>query len=270
MKTLTFLLLLTVVVGTVGLMLKPGTVLPDFPDVDLSLLEDQVSIRAVQELQQTSDRSRASDWKRLGEYYLAFGFYPQAEICFRVVTQLDDEDKRVLLLHALSLDRMGAKRLAIDAYRRAIEARAPTAKDFRIRIAQCLLTLGEDEQAVKELRRISERPDAQLLLSRILIRRDEIGEALQILLALQQRLPDYVEPFSMYSFAALQGGDVEASRDAQNRSLRCDKNMISSQLLRADELERRGRNSSLIYYEASLELEAKGDVAARARRAKMQ
>jgi len=160
---------------------------PALPAVDLTLLDDPISFAALTDVQRETDRRDWQDWKQLGEYYFAFGYYRQAEMCFRVSQQMKPGDGLLHLLRAISLDRMGDKRTAIDEYRQAISAGAPHAQSYRIRIAQCLLALGDEKAAESQLRQLDELPEARILLCRMLIRDGRAGEAKSLLEALVSR-----------------------------------------------------------------------------------
>ena len=95
MKRLSILLLVLVGAELAVLALKFARPLtPEPPSVDLTLLGDRVAIETLAQMQQQMDRRDPEHWKQLGEYYLTYGYYPQAEMCFRVAWRMHHETIR--------------------------------------------------------------------------------------------------------------------------------------------------------------------------------
>lgn len=259
MKRLSMLLLVLIGVELAALAFRVAAPpLPEFPVADLTLIADRVTIDTLTKMPQELDHRNPAHWKQLGEYYLAFGYYPQAEFCFLTTSRLSPHDDSLLLLRAVSLDRLGNKREAIDLYRQAIEKNVRDAGNFRIRIAHCLLAEGNVSAAMNELEAMGEDPVARLIRSRLLIRSGHAREAQTLLEGLQRDLPNNVEPFSMYGWAAEELGDNQTAISYQNRSLRARENMAHNPLIRQEDIYLRRQHSYYAFQLRSIELEAAG------------
>ena len=240
---------------------RMAPVMREVPEVDLTLLGDRVAVQTIATIRENLSVSSASDWKRLGEFYLTYGYYPQSEQCFRTGHELAPQDDELLLLRAISLDRMGAKRSAIDFYRDAIERGVPGAGAFRIRIPHCLLALGEDAAAEKELRAMGDDSQARLVLSRILLRSGREAEALRLLSIVAGEYPNGIEPYAMTAWGAEALGDPAGARGVQLRAQRSQKNIARNVLIREEDLRRRQKYSNHAFHVRSLQLEGAGRVA---------
>jgi len=260
-KRLSILLLLLVGAELVGLALtlaRPKT--QELPSVDLTLLGDQMAVETLAKMQQQVDRRDPADWRQLGVYYLTYGYYPQAEMCFRVAWRMAPQDESLLLLQAISLDRMGNKHEAIDHYRSAIKRNVRDAESYRIRIAHCLFAEGDDEAAILELEKMERLPEARLLLSRVLIRSGRASEAQELLQVLLREFDQGVEPHSMACWAAEALADWETAYRHQNRALRAQGNIVHSPLFRQEDIVRRQRHSNKVFHDRSIELEGMGRI----------
>jgi tetratricopeptide (TPR) repeat protein len=233
---------------------------PELPTVDLTLLGDRIAVETLTRMQQQTDRGDPADWKRLGEYYLTYGYYPQAEMCFRVAWRMAPQDERLLLLQAASLDRMGHKPEAIDQYRLAIQRNVRDAESYRIRIAHCLFAVGDDEAAEFELQEMKGSPEARLLLSRVLIRTGRAREAQIILQELLREFDGAIEPHSMACWAAEELGEWETADRQQDRALRAVGNIVHNPLFRQEDIDRRQRHSNKVFHDRSIELEGAGRI----------
>ena len=261
MKRLSILLLVLVGAELAGLALKFARPLtPELPSVDLTLLGDRVAIETLAQMQQQVDRRDPEHWKQLGEYYLTYGYYPQAEMCFRVAWRMAPRDDSLLLLRAVSLDRMGHKHEAIVQYRQAIKQNVRDAASYRIRIAQCLFAEGDDEAAVVELAQTGRSPEARLVLSRVLIRSGQAREAQTILQTLLQKFAEGIESNSMACWAAEELGDWETAYRHQDRALRAQGNIARNVLVRQEDIHRRQRHSNKLSHDRSIELEGAGRI----------
>ena len=261
MKRLSILLLVLVGVELAGLafkMARPNS--PELPAVDLTLLGDGMAVETLAQMHQQVDRRDPADWKQLGVYYLTYGYYPQAEMCFRVAWRMAPQDESLLLLQAISLDRMGHKHEAIDQYRLAIKQNVRDAASYRIRIAHCLFAEGDDEAAVFELEKMKRSPEARLLLSRVLIRTGRAREAQTILQGLLREFDGGIEPHSMACWAAEELGDWETASRHQDRALRAVGNIVHNPLFRQEDIARRQRHSNKVFHDRSIELEAAGRI----------
>jgi|GEM_PF-2199897 len=109
------LLLLELVVGTVLFYRRQVQTPP--PETDLSGTD--ALMRA--ELKAQIARCRtAADWNRLGEQYLAAGYFPQAEACWRQAVNWERRSAEYAFRHAFALERLGRIDAAIRAYEEAL------------------------------------------------------------------------------------------------------------------------------------------------------
>jgi tetratricopeptide (TPR) repeat protein len=103
----------------------------------------------------------AADWAKLGEAYLANGFFPEGEACLRQACQLDPESAETLFKHAFALERIGRIDEANDRYAAAIAHHHPRSADCWYYTGRNHLRLERGGPAAEAFERAGTLPGAR-------------------------------------------------------------------------------------------------------------
>jgi tetratricopeptide (TPR) repeat protein len=137
---------------------------------------------------------KPADWAKLGEAYLAYGYFPESAACYGVAQDLAPSDADLAFKHGFALERLGLTGEANACYRRAIELAHPRSSDCWYYIGRNYLREEADAQARPAFERAKELPAARYELAKMEARLSgyrEVPAALEQLLA---EYPDRVEP----------------------------------------------------------------------------
>ncbi|MGD9853720.1 MAG: tetratricopeptide repeat protein [Planctomycetaceae bacterium] len=197
---------------------------------DLGFL-DPVSAQAVRERQARVATGGADAWRDLGEIYVLYGLFTEAEACCRRAAALDPEAFGTYLWWGTALSRLGRTAESSDAFRAAIEhAKGSLADVCRYFIGTNLLREENPREAETAFRAAPEFPPAQYELAKLLFRSDRAAEAIPILDGLIAAHPDREKCLQLRARAARAAGDVDAADSFQERADR------ASEVLSSDEL----------------------------------
>lgn len=138
---------------------------------------DDGTIRDIEEFKRGLNVRLAADWLRLAEVYRAFGILPLADMAYRQAHRLKPKDPAYLYHWGITRSRAGDFDGAEKLLKLAIHNSVQSVED-------CQFVLGKDRlrqelpaEAEPLLRNLSQRPDAALLLARLLQRTDRPKEA---------------------------------------------------------------------------------------------
>jgi tetratricopeptide (TPR) repeat protein len=159
---------------------------PEIPGADLREADRDV-VQAIEVAEANVRRSPRSPemWGELGLLLSAHSYAVEAETCFQKAAELDTENWRWFYFKAVSEQRTRPEQ-AIQTLRGAI-ARGAAGDPPRLLLAELLLKLGRLDEAEREFRTVlkasSGNARAQLGLSRVLVLKDQLAEAVETLRA---------------------------------------------------------------------------------------
>ena len=197
-------------VGFVLLRSRPGRVEP--PLADLTLL-DAVTAAEIRSLHQAVIRDASpGGWRRLGEAYAAFGYFPEAEACCRRAVELDPNSFAAHDWHGVALNQVGRTEDAIEAFERAAAlSRGPDRQQCLYHIGRNYLRQENPDKAEAAFRKAGNLLWAAHELARLLIRTDRASEALEILDPLVEHYPQEQRFYQLRARARTATGDHEAA-----------------------------------------------------------
>jgi tetratricopeptide (TPR) repeat protein len=161
---------------------------PSPPEVNLSRLPPSTA-DAVRSLQAAVWTDTAAGWQELGEAYLGFGYFSEAEVCLRRAAQQAPLQYTPVFEHAYSLERMGRLTEANEQF--AAAARVATGREAQacyFRIARNALRLDDVAAAESAFAKAPTLPVARCARARFLIRTGRAAEALPILTQLREEI----------------------------------------------------------------------------------
>lgn len=222
MTPLQKMLVLVVAAETVvlaGLRLRTPP-LPALPAVRKEAL-DPATIRQIEHLEHSLRPGDATDWARLADVYRAFNLLGAAEYCFRQIDRLAPQSTGHLFDWAATLSRMGDTAQAARIGARVSALGETHAGDVRLMAARDRLREENPAAAEKLLREITNSPEANQLLARLLMRTGRAKEAEAILDQSLAVTPDELRARQLRAWAAAAGGDTEEARKHRIMALRC-------------------------------------------------
>jgi tetratricopeptide (TPR) repeat protein len=134
------------------------------------------------------------DWAGLGEVYLAYGYFTEAEACYRVAVA--KQSGRTDWAHhwGFALERIGRIAEANAQYERAIELGHPDPTGCWYYIGRNHLRLENLDAARSAFEKAGDQPSARYEIARLLVRADRADRALPILDRLTSEYPDAIQP----------------------------------------------------------------------------
>jgi tetratricopeptide (TPR) repeat protein len=190
---------------------------PAFPEANLDRLP--VSTAAdIRRLQQQVRTDRPAAWTKLGQAYLAYGYFPQAEACLKRAATLSPRDFVAVYGQAYSLDRMGKLTEAEARFRDAAElTRDEQAANCWYHIGICRLRRDDPQQAERAFLRAEDRyAPAVHARAKLLIRAGNSSEALELIDVLRIHVPLDIQTEMLAVQAWRELGDAaELSRAAE-------------------------------------------------------
>ena len=185
---------------------------PQFP-IHVEKLLDPYTSESLHHLRMSLSVDKADDWYMLGEAYLAYGSYLQAEACFRRAAELDPESVEIIANWGLALARLGRNTESNERFRSIAEnAPALFRPEIWYRIGKNLLREEKSDEAEAAFRRVPEFPSAAYQLAKILMRSDRAEEAKLIIDDLLKAGANVMEINQIAAQCAEILGDKQASR----------------------------------------------------------
>jgi tetratricopeptide (TPR) repeat protein len=152
-----------------------------------------------------------ADWARLGDAYLAYGYFPEGEACYRQAVEDAPEPADLAYEWAFALERIGRNEAANREYERAIRQGHPRPGDCWYYIGRNWLRLEQAEQAREAFRKAGDHPLARYELARLLVRSGQPEEAISVLDRLTAEHPKAVQPYLLrYRIEALRDSPLAA------------------------------------------------------------
>ncbi len=211
MRRTTILLLLAVAVqfGSLAWLLAARPATPLAPLPDLSLLD---SITAT-ELQRARNSCVSGDeYQSLGSSYFAYGFFPEAAVCYELANQLDPTDPRSRFEWAFCLSHAGRYAESTLRYHEAIELGAAR-PDCLFFIGQNHLRVGQLEDAKSVFAQAGELPVARYELQKIAMREGDLANVGQELADLRTKYPTGTDVYYLSArFESIHGRTRTANR----------------------------------------------------------
>jgi tetratricopeptide (TPR) repeat protein len=153
----------------------------------------------------------ADGWANLGEVYLAYGYFTEAEACYRVA--VERQPSRTDWVHhwGFALERIGRLAEANAQYERAIELGHLDPSGCWYYIGRNHLRLENLDAARAAFAKAGEQPSARYETARLLARAGQGEEALPILERLEAEYPNAVQPPLLRHKILLLKGDAAAT-----------------------------------------------------------
>lgn len=162
--------------------------LPVVPEANLSRLPASTA-REIQRLQSAARSGRQPEWLELGEALLAYGYFPQAEVCLRYASEKSPDDFRSVYAHAYSLDRLCRLPEAEAQFRAAARlTQGQRANNCWYHIGLGHLRRDNTVEAEQALIRARDYPPAVHTRARLMIRSGRAKEAQALIEILRKEL----------------------------------------------------------------------------------
>jgi Tfp pilus assembly protein PilF len=182
---------------------------------DLSIVDPV----AADELRDASASCRTSeDWRRLGELYMGFGYFSEAEICHRIACQRDRNNALFAYQWAFALERLALLDEANAEYRRAMELGHP-ADDCRYLIARNLLRQEKAAEARATFEEGKALPACRYELARLMVRSREYSPAAALLDELATLYPNALQVYLLRYRLEMERGDARAAFSYADRMM---------------------------------------------------
>lgn len=170
---------------------RPMPPLPDLSRLDEATATD---LRALH----TRAAGSWEAWQELGEAYMAFGYFCEAEACFRNIADRDPDSFAIRYGWAYTLQRLGRLDEAVVHFRRAAEVAPPDmVAACRYHLGRCHLRREDVTTAEQAFRKASGFPPADFQMAKILVRSGSPEQALPILESLTRQEPDDLQPLQL-------------------------------------------------------------------------
>lgn len=188
------------------------------PLPDLSRL-DQISCDELLQARDRLDARSAQDWLQLAVLFNVHGYFPEAELCAEVATQLAPIDPRTWFERGLALHQTGRMEQAIEMFERALPlADRSTAAMCSFCIGRNYLRLEQPQEAELAFRKAGAFPPAQFELAKLLIRDHRFDESEPLVAALSKSDPAEQEYHQLEQRLAIAKGDEPRARLAEFHS----------------------------------------------------
>lgn len=178
---------------------------PPIPNLEIV---DSLTSEAL--LAAAGDCKSPSDWHRLAQIYMAYGFYPEARATFARAAELDPASSDYAFDYAFCLARIGRAEESNRQFENAIELGHPNPDAANFFVARNYLRLEDADSAEQYFRKSSQIPLAKFELAKILFRRGEYDESESLLRESLRAEPDAVQPYVLLAQVAQNRGDQQA------------------------------------------------------------
>jgi tetratricopeptide (TPR) repeat protein len=190
------LLLVVVIAAELGvgtyLWLRPQTPDPPKPPLPDLAAVDPLAAAAIRE--QAANCREPEQWAALGETYLGYGFFPEAEACYRYAKEREPDDPRRWYEWAFAAERTGRLAEANAGFERAAELGHPDPGGCWYYVGRNYLRQRDHAAAGAAFARAGEQPAARYEVARLLVREGRPDEAIPILDRLAAQFPIAVHP----------------------------------------------------------------------------
>src|SRR5262249_22982830 len=194
---------------------------PAAPLADLSYV-DPLTGRQLRDMARNC--RTADEWSKLGQAYMAYGYFAEAEACCRQAAALAPERPDLAYDWAFALERLGRYPEAVQEYQRAIQVGNAKPGDCWYYIGRVWLRLENADEARAAFLKAGEQPSARYEIARLLVREGKYDEAVAILDKLSNEHPKAVQPY-------LQRYRIEALRDGPLALVYADKAALAKDVL---------------------------------------
>jgi tetratricopeptide (TPR) repeat protein len=192
------------------------------PLAELSYVDPWVAtdIRERVETARTPD-----DWAALGELYMAYGYYPEAEACSRIAAERQPDRADRQSEWAFARERIGeleganesddqARRLALRILQKDASGDPVDPRDCWYVIGRNHARLGDVQSSSRAFESASDHPSARYELARLNLRSGQRSEAIAILDGLIAEYPDAVGPYLLRHRIEVETGSTRAAEFA--------------------------------------------------------
>lgn len=181
---------------------EPAPPVPDLAAVDTVAAQD---IRALIRQCRSPDQ-----WARLGEVYLAVGFFPEAEACLGQAGQLDPASADLAFKHGFALERIGKLEDANDKYQQAVALNHPRPEHCWYYVAKNHLRMEQERAAATAFQKAGKLPGARYELAVIDARAGRLDQAETQARRLAEEHPAAYPPLSLQYRLAVDKHDRSA------------------------------------------------------------
>ncbi len=188
---------------------------PKAPVADVSSTEP---LAAAHLRRQAETCRTTADWAKLGESYLAYGYFTHAEACFRQASAWEPNNPALAFDLAFTLERLGRTSEANEQYRRAISLGHPSPADCRYFIGRNLLREEKEPEARAAFVEAGDHPAARYELARLLVRDGHLEEAAAEGDRLAAEYPKALQPWLLRARIEVLRGDAKAEARFADRA----------------------------------------------------
>lgn len=198
----------------------PRLLAPQPPNPDLSGL-DSLTAADITDARQRAEHGGSPEWKTLAQAFLGYGYYREAEQCYRIAVRLAADDQEAVYGLGFCLERVGKLGEAIAVLQQAGDmSDDELSATCQYQIGRCHLRREEVAEAEDAFRRVPELPAAMYQLAKILIRTNRATEAVPLLEEQLARTPESHKLLQLRALAAQAVGDEATSIRCSDEVLR--------------------------------------------------
>ncbi|MCO6457000.1 MAG: tetratricopeptide repeat protein [Pirellulaceae bacterium] len=214
-KVLLAVLVAELLAGTALVLWQPPQPVPPLPPVEIF---DPLTAEQMRQMRDGVRPRAAEDWSELAEMYLAHGFYPEAEACYRRACELSPEHAERRGDWAFCLSRMGRIEEALAEFQQAIALGHPDAAALRYFAGRDWLRLEQTEAAKRTFLLAADLPAARYELARLDLAEGRGGRAAERLERLQREIPDCLAPHWLRARAERRLGNAREAEEYERRA----------------------------------------------------
>jgi tetratricopeptide (TPR) repeat protein len=184
---------------------------------DLVAVDEQVAAH----VRESAAKCRtAADWAALGEVYVAYGYFPEGEACYRVAAEREPGRADRAYEWAFALERIGRLEEANAAYERAVSLGHSDPGGCWYYVGRNRLRVEKPAEARAAFDRAGDQPSARYEVARLLAKGGDDAAALAVLDRLAAGHPAAVQPHLLrHRIEVLRGGPAAVHADRANRFL---------------------------------------------------
>ena len=211
------LLLVEIVSIATWIGLRSTQVTRQIPLPEMEFL-DSVTTEAISRRQQAVVVDEPEGWQQLGELYTVNGFFPEAEYCFEVATELQQQSHRSHFWLGVVRDRLGRLKLAENSFQQALRL-APDNRRKQLawhHIGRIRLRSEQPREAEQAFLQAGEMLMARYERVRLMIRDGRVTKAGPLLDGLLEEFADSYQLHDWRRRAALLNGNAERARQERD------------------------------------------------------
>lgn len=221
------ILLLVVEIAVIGWLFADRLRRPEPPVIDVTRLDSSTATDLQNLRRRVIEESTPDTWQELAEAYMAYGYFPQAEVCYEYRDRIEPQSVYATFGWAYCLERLGRMREAIVQFRRAAErADDQLVQACWYHVGRNALCLEDAAQAESAFRKVKQFPPAKYQLAKLLVRSGRVNEAMPLLDEMDEQSPRELVVLQLRARAEDRLGNRAAAATFRDRAERADHELV--------------------------------------------